>query len=68
MNWKFETWKEYKARLSRYCEWFAWYPVSIDGRIYWLEKVLRRYKFSHSSNGDTKEVIYQRLGYDKLSK
>lgn len=69
MNWKSETWGEYKARLSKYRECFAWYPVFIDGRTYWLEKVLRRYAFSYSSYGGyEKKAVYKPLGYDKVAK
>lgn len=67
MNWKSETWGEYKSRLSQYREWFAWYPVWTEGRFYWLEKVLRRYQFSYSSyDGHEKEAVYKPLWWDKL--
>lgn len=62
MNWKTETWGEYQKRMFKYKEWFAWYPVFIKGRTYWLEKVLRRYSFSYSiCDGDEKEVVYKKL-------
>jgi len=67
MNWKSETREEYKARLSQYREWFAWYPVLAEGRFYWLETVLRRYAFYYSSfDGYKKDAVYKPLGWDKL--
>lgn len=43
MNWYSETAEDALARKREWHRWFAWWPVRIGSRVYWLETVLRRY-------------------------
>ena len=46
-------------RLSTWHEWFAWYPVYIDGNGYvWLETVQRKIAYGLAVNGIDKGARY----------
>lgn len=45
MQWDSRGQKRWQKRWNRgnnWHKWFAWYPVEIDGRVYWLECLERK--------------------------
>lgn len=48
MNWYSETWQQKRDRLQRWHHWFAWHPVRVNTRIYWLETIYIKGQF-HSN-------------------
>jgi len=42
MYWYSETWQNKEKRLSSVHKWFAWKPVRVNDRIYWLQTIYRK--------------------------
>lgn len=42
MNWVSESREERHKRLGKWHIWFAWHPIRIGKKKYWLEYVYRR--------------------------
>jgi hypothetical protein len=51
----------YRQETSKWKEWFAWKPIVINGKRYWLQKVFRREILLHIEyvNPETNELIKQ---------
>jgi hypothetical protein len=52
---------ERMTAISSWYEWFAWYPVTVEGKRAWLEKVYRRDCARHTPAGSRYWTEYTTL-------
>ncbi len=49
------NWKELERETEYLCnwhEWFAWFPIWVNWKIIWLEKVKRKKLLGHDEHGN----------------
>ncbi len=57
MRWKIKKTRKNQKKVWR--EWFAWYPVVVNGEKVWFETIMRIDKFYYGGNYTYNEWYYR---------
>lgn len=57
-------WKSKEEKYRGWSEWFAWYPVQVNGEMVWFEKIYRRIVRSNMASLNSKRKVYTWLYTD----
>ncbi len=45
-------WTDKEKVMPEWYAWFAWYPVRLNGKIIWLERLMRKDTYHYGGFGD----------------
>lgn len=68
MNWPSESKAAKRDRLTQWHKWFAWVPVRIGERMYWLETVDRKLFERVGTSYDGEQIEYYKSLYRAIGK